>query len=87
MAMNIVGVELTGVPTFSWAGRRFFRQGELTDKYKMLNLIAVSNFVLIGRKNEILPEIARLLYALGKGHSIDLPSLILTEINKRCDVK
>ena len=43
VAMNLVGRELTGVADFSWAGWRFLKQGELTDKYKMLNLIAVSS--------------------------------------------
>ena len=50
VALNIVGTELTGVTGFSWSGRRFLRQGELTDKYKMLNLIAVSNLALIRQK-------------------------------------
>ena len=63
------------------------KQGELTIKYKMLNLIAVSDLDPIGRKNEIFPEMARLLYALGKGQSIDLPSLILSEMKKGCDAK
>ena len=72
VAMNIVGKEFTGVADFSWTRKRFFRKGELTDKYKMLKLIALANFAPIGRKNEILLEMVRLLYALGKGHSIDL---------------
>ena len=87
VAMNMVGAELMVVATFSWAGKRFFCQGELTDKYKMLNLIAVSNLAPIGRKNKILPEMTCLLYALGKGHNIDLPSLILNEMKKGCDMK
>ena len=46
--LDVVGVELTGLLTLAWGGRRFLKQGEVTDKYKMLNLIVVSNFASIG---------------------------------------
>ena len=87
VALNIVGTKLIGMASFAWSRPIFLRQGELTDKYKMLNLIAVSNLAPIGRKNEILLDMTCLLYTIGKGHSIDLPSLILTEIKKGCDMK
>ena len=77
---------MTGLATISWGGRRFFRQGELTDKYKMLNLRAVSNLAPIRWKNEILSEMAQLLYAIRKDQSINLLSLILTEMMKGCNV-
>ena len=87
MELDIIGRELTGVATFSWGRKNFLKQGELTDKYKMLNLIAVANFAPIKRSNEILPKMARLLYAIGKRHNIDHPSLILSEMKKGFDAK
>ena len=87
VVMDMVGVELAGLGIFSWVGQRFLRQGELNDIYKMLNLIVVSDLAPIGRQNEILLGMARLLYAIGMGHNINLPTLILMVMMKWCDVK
>ncbi|KAM6562465.1 hypothetical protein CsatB_022463 [Cannabis sativa] len=74
-----VGAELTGKPDFVWNGKEF-PVTILSEFYRVLHKIALSNWWANSHTSTINYNTARFLYALGTGVSIDLPSLIYTRI-------
>ena len=87
--LSMIGREVTNNPDFGW-GRpnKYIKQGDLTDRNRILNLFTVNNLLPRAQKNQVYTEQAYLLYALGMGHTIDLPNLIidqmvLTVLNKK----
>ena len=73
--------ELTGDPHFVWMPhQKHIPQGILTDKYKLLNLLAVANITPQCRHNQVFEKRIRLIHAIGTGVPMDLCSIILGEM-------
>ncbi|XP_062113309.1 uncharacterized protein LOC133824442 [Humulus lupulus] len=79
--LNLVAAELTGIPDFQWPDSKgAIPATALTSFYILLFRVALTNWLPNTHKSTVGTSLARFMFAVGTGVSIDLSTLIFDRI-------